>query len=625
MTGQRLAFFIMFVCCVCPLQAETDSTAQRSKLPPLPVAAGQKEQPGIAGPFVGVHNDALIIAGGANFPGKPVWENGTKVYHDDVFVLTKDESGDFQWHKGFKLSSPLAYGVAISTGRGVVCVGGRDNKQARADAFIMRWHPTKRSISFKPLPSLPSAISNMDGAIIDETIYIAGGVVNGAESNQLLSLDLSGGSVWKRLPDFPGPPRKQLVAAAQHTEGGKQLFIFSGLSYRDDDDEPFVSTDGHRYDPATAKWTGIVPIRPEGSDPIAVCGGTAIECGRHHILVFGGRGLQNLAWILKIMRARQQAKELQNNREFQRLVRIIYGYFTETEFHFNNKVLAYNTLTDEWTVLGRHPFVPVTNTRAVFWDGGIVLASGEQQPGVRTSQIFRARVPEQFAGNSELTIVAFGDSTTALRNNVRQVYSQRLPALLAARGIRANVINSGVGGSHSERLAENAHHRRRHALDRFDEAVRAHKPDVVIIQYGINDSYVDEGGPQGKSRISLEKYSANLAFMVETLKGDGSMVILMTPNAFGSNKEAWRHERLAQYAAGMRRVASKLDVPLIDIYKRFEQYGDGTPQSRDALLLDGVHPNGKGHAIVAEQIAELIRLLVALGKLDVMCGTFQDL
>jgi cyclically-permuted mutarotase family protein len=480
----------MFFCCVNPLRATTESTLQWSKLTAMPPGVGQKEQPGVAGPFVGVHNDALIIAGGANFPGKPVWDNGTKVYHDDVFVLTKDEHGDIQWHKGFKLPSPLAYGVAISTAGGIVCIGGRDDKQAETDAFIMRWHPTNRSISFEPLPSLPSAVSNMDGAIIDDTIYIAGGVVDGAESNQLLSLDLSGGSEWAELPDFPGPPRKQLVAAAQNTKQGRQLFIFSGLSYRTKDDEPFVATDGYRYDPATTKWTAIAPISPADSGPIAVCGGAAIGCGKHHILVFGGRGSQNLAWILKIMRARLQAKELQNNREFQRLDRIIYGYFTETEFHFNDKVLAYNTLTDEWAVLGRHPFVPVTNTRAVFWDGGIVLASGERQPGVRISQIFRMRVPEQYAGNGELTVVAFG-----------------------------------------------------------------------------------------------------------------------------SNKEAWRHKRLAQYAGAMRTVAAELDVPLIDIYEHFEQHGDGTPQARHTLLLDGVHPNDKGHAIVAKQIAELIRLLVASGKM----------
>ena len=43
-------------------------------LPVLPDALG------LGGPVVGVHNDALIVGGGANFP-EPVWEN-EKVWRD---------------------------------------------------------------------------------------------------------------------------------------------------------------------------------------------------------------------------------------------------------------------------------------------------------------------------------------------------------------------------------------------------------------------------------------------------------------------------------------------------------------------------------------------------------------
>jgi lysophospholipase L1-like esterase len=61
----------------------------------------------------------------------------------------------------------------------------------------------------------------------------------------------------------------------------------------------------------------------------------------------------------------------------------------------------------------------------------------------------------------ELTIVAFGDSTTAPRPTVELVYADRLPALLQGRGIDARVVNSGVGGSHTGRLADNGISRQR--------------------------------------------------------------------------------------------------------------------------------------------------------------------
>ncbi|MCP4190650.1 MAG: hypothetical protein GY768_08470, partial [Planctomycetaceae bacterium] len=55
-----------------------------------------------------------------------------------------------------------------------------------------------------------------------------------------------------------------------------------------------------------------------------------------------------------------------------------------------------------------------------------------------------------------LTIVAFGDSTTATRRTVKKVYADRLPELLKLSGIEAKVINAGVGGSHTGRLTDNA-------------------------------------------------------------------------------------------------------------------------------------------------------------------------
>lgn len=235
-----------------------------------------------------------------------------------------------------------------------------------------------------------------------------------------------------------------------------------------------------------------------------------------------------------------------------------------------------------------------------------------------------SRIKSHVLKPSTLKIVAFGDSTTALRNTVRQVYAQRLASLLAQRGILAQVINSGVGGSHTGRLSDNAHHQRQHALDRLEKAVCAHEPDIVIIQYGINDSYVDSGDPNGASRIPLNGYTTNLSAMVKTLTKAGAQVILMTPNAFGATREGWRHDRLAQYVAGMRSVAARQNVPLIDVHRFYEDYGDGTLQARDKLLLDGVHPNDEGHAIVAEKIADQIDEIVTSGRLRVQRLVFEQ-
>jgi solute:Na+ symporter, SSS family len=70
-------------------------------LPSLPDALG------VAGPFVGVHNDALIVAGGANFPSPP-WESA-KTWLADLWVMTRGAEGDAQWHTGLRLDQPIAH------------------------------------------------------------------------------------------------------------------------------------------------------------------------------------------------------------------------------------------------------------------------------------------------------------------------------------------------------------------------------------------------------------------------------------------------------------------------------------------------------------------------------------
>ena len=209
-----------------------------------------------------------------------------------------------------------------------------------------------------------------------------------------------------------------------------------------------------------------------------------------------------------------------------------------------------------------------------------------------------------------ITIVAFGDSTTALRPTVEEVYADRLPKLLAAEGIEATVINSGVGGSHTGHLEDNALHKRQHALDRFQSAVRDHHPQIVIVQFGWNDSWVDRGGEEAPSRISLEAYRANLLHMISTLHKDGVKVILMTPNRPQATMDPWRVKRTEQYVDAVRELADELQTPLVDVWEAYEQYDASDGQSSDELLVDEVHPGDKGHALVAKQLAKVIPGLI---------------
>jgi lysophospholipase L1-like esterase len=206
-----------------------------------------------------------------------------------------------------------------------------------------------------------------------------------------------------------------------------------------------------------------------------------------------------------------------------------------------------------------------------------------------------------------LKIVAFGNSTTAYRKTITGVYSQRIPEYFKKQNIPVQVFNEGIGGSHTGRLSDNAMHKIRHALDRFDDAVLAKNPDFVTFNFGLNDSWVDSKDPDGESRIPLNKFRENLLYMINTLKDKNITVILMTPNAFGDKFELWRHKRTEKYVKVIRDIAKKEKLPFIDQWKIMNKIASKEgKQIEDFLLPDEMHTNDLWHDILAGTISELI-------------------
>lgn len=208
-------------------------------------------------------------------------------------------------------------------------------------------------------------------------------------------------------------------------------------------------------------------------------------------------------------------------------------------------------------------------------------------------------------GEQALKIVAFGNSITATRNTIDQVFAQRLPSLLSAEGIEAEVINSGIPGSHTGSIKDHDLFKIKHARDRFETDVLAHDPDLVIIGFGTNDAHIDGFEPDGQSRIPLKQYRRNLKFMIKELQSIGVDVILIAPNGLRGKYPEYQNVRLAQYVEVVKKLSVKYNTGLIDNFKLFSAYY-AQDKSGEELLLDGVHPNDKGHALMAERISQEI-------------------
>ena len=346
------------------------------RLPDLPNALG------VAGPFVGVHGDVLIVAGGANFPTQPYWEN-PKVWHDDVWVLRKGVDGELAWRAAPDLAAPIAYGAVAQTSRGLVCVGG-DNGQATTDkCFLLAWDPDDESVVVRPLPSLPAPFANGAATAVGDAVYVACGQ-SGAElssaNDQFWRLDLSQEAAgWQTLPSCPGGARAFNMAAAQHNGFETCVYVFGGRRVKDNGDLAggiVALNDLWEFTPdkgARGRW------RRRADLPHPLMAGSAAAVGQSH--VYALTGADGSLW--------DESPTLRLDHP-----------------GFPRRSLAYHTITDTWIEAGETPANPVT-TPAVPWGDRIIIASGESQPGLRSAAVWSARPvpPDLRFGTANTTVL----------------------------------------------------------------------------------------------------------------------------------------------------------------------------------------------------------------------------
>lgn len=376
-----ILLFILSIFCLHSLKAQQlHNEIKWSELPSLPPAPGQTLQPGLAGAFAGVHNDVLILAGGANFPeGKP-WEGGKKVYHDNIYAL-KRSGNTYQWmtEPSFRLPYPVAYGASVSALGGVVCIGGMNDEQYFNTVLLLTWGAVKETVLIDTLPSLPVPMANMAAAAIGNTIYVAGGSTLEGTVHSLYALDLNTpSSGWKRLPDVPAPPFSHAVAAVQSNGEYPCFYLFGGRSATASGVSELY---GHSfvYDPVKNRWKELTAISG-GKGKIHLSAGTAVASGANHILLIGGDEGEIFHQIETLT---MQVNESNDPAEKEKLGRQLSEIRNEHP-GFNRKVYLYNTITDVWTVMAELPFGGQVTTTAVAWEERIVIPSGEVAPGTRT-------------------------------------------------------------------------------------------------------------------------------------------------------------------------------------------------------------------------------------------------
>jgi len=219
--------------------------------------------------------------------------------------------------------------------------------------------------------------------------------------------------------------------------------------------------------------------------------------------------------------------------------------------------------------------------------------SFESCPAARVAPLALPHVKEALAGNSELTIVALGSSSTAgwHSTSIAQSYPAILQAELSAALPYAHVavINRGIGGQDAAEM-----------VPRIDADVLGVRPTLVIWQVGANGAIKDRD-PDTFRKLVIEG--------VQELKGAGIDVVLMDNQRAPAILAAPHHVEIDQATAD---VAARTGVGLFDRGALMDQWRSNGHPYEQFISNDGVHHNDLGYRCMASALASAI--LEGLGR-----------
>ncbi len=376
----------------CP--SSEDGAVTWGRLPDLPNPTSVSEYSsaplGVSAPFTGLLGESLIVAGGCNFPDKPVSEGGVKRFYDEIWALDLSKS-DSDWRVVGHLLKAVAYGGSVTTPSGIVCLGGNDSGQSYRDCFSLSWNQNKSEVVVHPLQSLPCAVDNSSAAYSDNRVFVAGGNVDGRPSRALLCGELSPDGkriVWRTMQDFPGPARVQPVLAAIGSGNDLRLCLAGGFQPGDNSTPPRLPSEVLVWQ--DGRWTEVteLPALSDGS-PRTLTGGCATAMSDRYALFFGG--VNHDCFLDAVDRPRRivEAEASGDSLTVARLKDEGKEYLRHdvSWYRFNDDLWSYDILEGVWKCLGVNESLARAGAGAVMCGNNLFVVCGELKPGIRSPRV----------------------------------------------------------------------------------------------------------------------------------------------------------------------------------------------------------------------------------------------
>lgn len=328
---------------------------------------------GVAGPMTGLIGDRLVIAGGANFPGKMPWEGGRKEYSRQAYVYRIGDAGFRLVHRQL-LETAVSYAGNCSAEGALYVAGGEDSKGPVSSVMKISWQ--NDSLVTGSLPPLPFALTNGSLVSASGKLYFTGGENREFVSDRIYEYDLSGASEWKEAYRLPYPVSNAVVVS----DGKNKIYIAGGRKRN----ENAIST---FYDQLLEADLVSGQIRQIATLPEPSAAGTGVLDAEGNILLFGGDTGETFhrveALMAEIERTADPVKKKELNDRKAEVQRLHPG--------FSKVCRKYDLKKKKWLpVAPMEGESPVTTTALTYRDL-ILIPSGEIRAGVRTGRILIAK------------------------------------------------------------------------------------------------------------------------------------------------------------------------------------------------------------------------------------------
>lgn len=166
-----------------------------------------------------------------------------------------------------------------------------------------------------------------------------------------------------------------------------------------------------------------------------------------------------------------------------------------------------------------------------------------------------------------------------------------------------SVYNLGVSGNTSEDLIS----RLEFETNQRSKCREANEELILIIEIGKNDSAFSES--KNNFWVLAEKFRENIKKLIETARGFSLNIVFVglsplddlksNPASFDEDLY-YKKENAKKYNEILKSICQENRVHFINIFEKFMN------TDYKNLLLDGVHPNSKGHQKIFEIVKEFL-------------------